>query len=133
MAYSAGRFSWDDGETSYPGYSNPAQHWNGWAMPHFTKATAARIAAGNNRARRTEGEIERVRYDSKRDAFLIDNPTLWPGEPPEVIRGEDVHTEDGVKHLYAVGAAAWTWTREGGQERRRGGTSRRRARRSARR
>lgn len=121
-----GEFAWDV-KPSYPGYYDPTMRWNGFAVPGFTRAVADRVMRWNQRMYRKDSEaVERVRWSAKQDAYLIDNPVAYPGEPPEVVEGVDRSTVDGPKHLYFIGGMAWTWfALNEGLSRRRGRSRRR--------
>ena len=86
-------------DTTIKGYSDPTECWNGWACPHFEIGDICRflVLSGNKFA-----------YDPEQDAIFITN-LEWPEWEPEIYPGADYETVDGVKHLYPVGAWAWTW------------------------
>jgi hypothetical protein len=84
----------------YIGYTN-GDLWNGWATPYFTLEEALKLQNEINR-----GGGARMLYDSRADKFYLqyendDEPYIW--------KGEDIQTEDGIKHLYGIGAYSHIW------------------------
>ena len=45
-------------------------------------------------------------YDSEKDEF---RNRYEEDEEPYIWKGEDIQTEDGIKHLYGIGAYCWIW------------------------
>lgn len=92
----------------YIGYTDGTR-WNGWATPFFTFEEAQKIQSDWN----AEGESQML-YDIDKDAFCVqyddDDPYIW--------KGEDVQTEDGIKHLYGIGAYSHIWDKVGQEEKR---------------
>lgn len=102
-----GRFSIDDGPI-YAGYTTD-RHWNGWAMPYFTREECERM--GTDTTARCATEY--LRYDPKADAYRYfdgcgkdtdDNVDVWPGE--------DIFADGGIVHVYGIGAGCWIWENE---------------------
>lgn len=92
----------------YIGYTN-GDYWNGWATPYFPFKEALRICyAWNN-------EYNPMVYDKERDEFRLhyegdDEPYIW--------KGEDIQTEDGIQHLYGIGAYSHIWDDFGDEDKR---------------
>jgi hypothetical protein len=107
------RFSWDDGGGGTPwfeGFHDPAQRWNGWACPLFSKDEGLRVAELSARlaAEDPEAAGEVVAWDEDRSLFTVSDPAR-PGEPaaevgPVVLGGQV---------LYPIGSRAWTWSEQG--------------------
>ena len=93
----------------YMGYTSGAR-WNGWATPYFTLEEAQKLQAEFNQ------DVESpMLYDVSRDAFILkyeddDEPYIW--------EGEDIATEDGIKHLYGIGAYSHIWDDLGDEDKR---------------
>lgn len=76
-------------DEDHPGY--PAMvidHWNGWAVPLFTREAAERIVTDNTDLLHWDGDV-----------------VVSPGEEPD-DRQEFGPDEDG---LYCIGGGSWTW------------------------
>ena len=85
---------------AYIGYTS-GKRWNGWATPYFEFEEAQRVAEGFN-----ECAEYPIQYDEVYDQFyILDNESgeleKWPGE--------GIHTADGIKKLYGIGAYSWVW------------------------
>ena len=93
-------FTIEDYPKAYMGYTSPIK-WKCWDMAHFELAEAKRVAEGFNEC--AEHPME---YDPIYDQFFV-----WDegNEDYDIIKGEDCMTEDGIKHLYAIGAGNWFW------------------------
>lgn len=93
----------------YMGYTSGAR-WNGWATPYFTLEEAQKLQAEFNQ------DVESpMLYDVNKDAFILkyeddDEPYIW--------EGEDIKTEDGIKHLYGIGAYSHIWDDLGDEDKR---------------
>jgi hypothetical protein len=101
-------FQIDDGPV-YIGYTSGVR-WNGWATPYFTYEEAQKLQAEINQC-----EGMRMFYDCSADRFYWqheddDEPYIW--------EGEDIQTEDGIKHLYGIGAYSHIWDELGSEEKR---------------
>lgn len=85
---------------AYIGYTK-GDRWNGWATPRFEKEEALRVAEGFN-----EMAEYPIQYDKVYDQFY-----MLDLENAELItwKGTDVHTDEGIKHLYDIGAYWWVW------------------------
>lgn len=99
-----GRFSWGDG-TLYPGFYDPGERWNGFAVPFFTLPVARRIAAWNHAAYGRGEEVEDIVFDTRRNGFLMIG---IDGE--DFVPGVERRTTAGVQCLYPIGGWAWTWS-----------------------
>ena len=93
------RFVIDTNEKTYEGYTDGTL-WNGWECPWFTKEVADEMI------RDFIKEGGKAKYDLETDSytFLGEN---WGDE--DVFDGSDVETEDGILHLYPIGAWCWIW------------------------
>ena len=80
------------------GYTN-GDNWNGWATPYFEKEEAMEIMHEFNEC--AESKME---YDPTYDQFFV----LIDGDV-DIWKGTDLETEEGIKHLYGIGAYAWVW------------------------
>ena len=85
---------------AYIGYTSGAR-WNGWATPSFEFAEAKQVAEGFN-----ECAEYPIQYDEVYDQFY-----MLDLENAELVtwKGTDVQTDDGIKHLYDIGAYWWVW------------------------
>ena len=85
---------------AYIGYTS-GKLWNGFATPHFELEEAKRVAEGNN-----ETAEYPMQYDEIYDQFyILDTETT----ELETWKGQDIQTEEGIKHLYGIGAYSWVW------------------------
>ena len=91
----------NDFEYPHIGYTN-GDRWNGWATPYFEFAEALVIMAEYN--------IDRpecpMTYNKITDTFYVAE-TEYTSEC--VWEGFDCQTEEGIKHLYGIGAYSWIW------------------------
>lgn len=85
---------------AYIGYTR-GYTWNGWATPYFELSEALAVADGYN-----EQSEEPMLYDQTADRFVV-KETDYADE--ETWQGFDVWTDDGLKHLYGIGAYCWIW------------------------
>jgi hypothetical protein len=95
-------FTIEDYPKAYFGYC-PNYQWKGiWDMAHFELDEAKRIAEGFN-----ETAEHPMEYDPIYDQFFV-----WDegNEDYDFVKGEDVITDDGIKHLYPIGAGNWFWS-----------------------
>jgi hypothetical protein len=93
-------FTIEDYPKAYIGYTSPMK-WKCWDMPYFELEEAKRVAEGFNEC--AEHPME---YDPIYDQFYA-----WDAgnEDYDFVKGEDFLTEDGIKHLYGIGAGSWLW------------------------
>ena len=82
------------------GYTKGAR-WNGWATPYFEIDEALAIMHEFN-----EDTGNPMTYDKTADEFRVAE-TEYTDE--DIWKGKNCHTEDGIKHLYSIGAYSWTW------------------------
>ena len=89
---------------SYPhiGYT-AGRRWNGWATPFFEVDEAFAIMGEYNRGREA---TEQMFYDKETDTFRIDATEYTDADE---WKGINCQTEDGLKHLYGIGAYSWVW------------------------
>jgi hypothetical protein len=92
------RFVIDTNEKTYEGYTDGTL-WNGWECPWFTKEVAEEMMGDLNK------EGVRTEYNQETDSYIIEVEF----DEPDVFEGSDVVTEDGIKHLYPIGAWCWIW------------------------
>ena len=93
-------FTIENNTTSYIGYTS-GRLWNGWATPYFEFAEALQIMAYYNNNSDTSME-----YSSETDCFCIAETEYTDGV---IWKGENIQTEEGIKHLYGIGAYYWIW------------------------
>ena len=86
-------------EKTYEGYTDGTL-WNGWECPWFTKEVAEEIMRDLNR------DGVETEYDKKTDSYIVKRED---DDTPDVFDGADVETEDGILHLYPIGAWCWIW------------------------
>ena len=93
------RFVICDNEKSYEGYTDGTL-WNGWECPWFTKEVADEMIKDFIKE---GGEAE---YDLETDSYIF-QAEEW--DQADTFDGADVVTEDGIQHLYPIGAWCWIW------------------------
>lgn len=87
---------------NYPhiGYTEGIR-WNGWATPFFEIDEALAIMEEFNK----QDPDDPILYAEANDTFMRkvadDEIDLW--------KGKNYQTEDGIKHLYGIGAYSWVW------------------------
>jgi hypothetical protein len=90
-----------DGITpAYIGYTS-GKLWNGWATPCFEINEALQVMADYNKDTGNP-----MFYDEATDTFRIPE-TEYADE--EMWKGANVATEEGIKHVYDIGAYCWVW------------------------
>lgn len=92
-------FTIDDGNI-FIGYTDGSR-WNGWATPYFPFEEAQKVAHDFN-----EYTEHKMQYDHIYDKFYVWNENL---DDFEMWQGADVQTDEGIKHLYGIGAYSWVW------------------------
>lgn len=97
----------DNPDAAYDCYVVVGQHWNGWAIPVFTREQADVWMAAYSKI------IEKfpflgVSYDESLDAYIVKDEDN--GMEDEVFEGEDLVIEGKTLHVYEIGAYCWTWT-----------------------
>ena len=87
----------------YPhiGYT-AGKRWNGWATPYFEIDEAIKIMEEFNSY---EPEFP-ITYNEKTDTFSVEE--IGGGNGDE-WKGVNYQTDEGIKHLYGIGAYSWTW------------------------
>ena len=93
-------FTIDGFAEAYIGYTK-GDHWNGWATPHFEKSDALRVMDDYNK--NTESPMF---YNEEFDTFYHFGTDSYEGA---MWKGADYQTEEGIKHLYDIGAYCWVW------------------------
>lgn len=93
-------FTIDGFVPAYIGYTSD-RLWNGWATPHFEVNEAFAIMEDFNKQ-----ADDPMFYNEGNDTFWI-----YDREAKELTewRGQNYKTDDGIKHLYAIGAYSWVW------------------------
>ena len=92
---------------AYIGYTS-GRLWNGWATPSFEFAEAKRVAEGFNETAEFPMQYDEV-YDQ---IYILDTET----SDLETWKGEDIHTKEGIKHLYGIGTYSWVWDKATDQD-----------------
>ena len=87
----------------YPhiGYTTGTR-WNGWATPYFEVDEALNIMEEFNAS---DPEFPII-YDKETDTFSIEE--IGGGNGDE-WKGTNYATDEGIKHLYGIGAYSWVW------------------------
>lgn len=75
--------------------------WNGWKTPNFEIAEAMAIMDEYN-----ECTGNPMVYEEETDTFRVAETEYTDADE---WKGRNCHTEDGMKHLYGIGAYSWTW------------------------
>lgn len=96
-------FTIDGFVPAYIGYTD-GDTWNGWDTPYFEVNEALQVMADYNK--NAENPME---YDSYLDRFIIIDAEGLQYEPLECWKGRNIQTEEGIKHLYGIGAYCWVW------------------------
>lgn len=94
-------FTIDGFQYPHIGYTSGSR-WNGWATPYFEIDEALAIMEEFNAC---EPEFP-ITYDKETDTFSIEE--IGGGNGDE-WKGTNYQTEDGIKHLYGIGAYSWVW------------------------
>ena len=76
------------------------KRWNGWATPFFEIDEALKLMEEFNQC-----SEDRMQYDEVYDQFTI----LHNDGEFEYWKGKNYNTNEGIKHLYGVGAYSWIW------------------------
>lgn len=93
-------FTIDGFNYPYIGYTSGLR-WNGWATPYFKLAEALEIMKDFNECADNPMQYNKV-YDQ---FYILDKETA----ELEVWKGENYNTEEGIEHLYGIGAYSWVW------------------------
>jgi hypothetical protein len=97
-------------------YVIAGERWNGWEMPHFTRANADLLmalwnAAGEKLAEDPKACLQSVMsYDAERDAYIVTFPE--DEQATETFEIENILVDGEYVRVYAIGAGSWTWDRE---------------------
>lgn len=97
--YTKNVFTLEDYPKAYIGYTSPIK-WKCWDMAHFERATAFELMTD------FDSDDKPMYYIYDDDCFLVYDEGA--GDYIHVY-GEDIMTEDGIKHLYGIGAGTWLW------------------------
>lgn len=82
------------------GYTE-GKRWNGWSTPYFEVDEAFKIMQEFN----ADDPDDPILYAEASDTFMHkiadDEIELW--------KGKNYQTDEGIKHLYGIGAYSWVW------------------------
>ena len=78
------------------------KRWNGWATPFFEIDEALKVMEEFNA---TEPEFP-IAYNKETDTFTVEE--IGGGNGDE-WKGTNYNTDEGIKHLYGIGAYSWVW------------------------
>lgn len=67
--------------------------WNEWAVPHFEKGEADKVA-----------KVHNCKYFPQKDSFVF-----VQGNEIEEFEGLNIQKMEGPKKVYAIGAGSWVW------------------------
>lgn len=93
-------FTIDGFNGAFIGYTDNSR-WNGWATPYFEKAEALEVMKEYNECAESP-----IFYNEEYDTFYHFGTDSFSGE---MWRGENYATDDGIRHLYSIGAYSWIW------------------------
>jgi hypothetical protein len=88
---------------AYIGYTS-GRLWNGWATPFFEVTEAFAVMKDFNKS--YEGTEHLMEYDAERDEFFVYDEGF---EDFERWKGANYNTDEGIKHLYGIGAYCLVW------------------------
>lgn len=94
-------FTIDGFQHPHIGYTK-GDRWNGWATPYFEIDEALKIMEEFNSC---DPEFP-ITYNKETDTFNIEEVGGGNGDE---WKGTNYSTNDGIKHLYAIGAYSWVW------------------------
>ena len=97
-------FTIDGIAPAYIGYTSGSL-WNGWATPYFEINEALQVMADYNK----DIPDNPMKYDEHLDRFIIIDSEGMQYEPLDTWKGKNIQTDDGIKHLYGIGAYSWVW------------------------
>ena len=86
-------------EHPHIGYTE-GKRWNGWATPYFEVDEALAIMEEFNKQ-----ADDPIMYVEANDTFIH----KVADDEIETWKGRNYQTDEGIKHLYGIGAYAWTW------------------------
>ena len=96
-------FTIDGIAPAYIGYTS-GRLWNGWGTPLFEINEAFQVMEEYNKYNDNP-----MQYDERLDKFFINDPEGLQYEPLDEWKGKNLVTDDGIKHLYGIGAYCWVW------------------------
>jgi len=105
-----GGFGWPETK-SFPCWLVQNEHWNGWACPSFSFASAKAMLKYIVQKNDELGYTSDWKYDKKTDTFAYDNndeKDAFQALPEEYV-GHDINTPLGAKHVYDIGSHCWCW------------------------
>jgi hypothetical protein len=94
-------FTIDGFQCPHIGYTE-GKRWNGWATPYFEIDEALKVMEEFN----SYGPDFPIVYDKETDTFTVEE--IGGGNGDE-WKGTNYQTEEGIKHLYSIGAYSWVW------------------------
>ena len=94
-------FTIDGFQHPHIGYTS-GRLWNGWATPFFEVDEALAVMEEYNSC---HPDFPMV-YDAVTDTFFIDDTE---SKVFEEWKGENLKTDEEIKHLYGIGAYSWIW------------------------
>ena len=115
VLFRRGIFVLAESEERFVGWTD-GRLWNGWEMPHFTRANADLLmalwnAAGEKLAEDPKACLQSVMsYDAERDAYIVTFPE--DEQATETFEIENILVDGEYVRVYAIGAGSWTWDRE---------------------
>ena len=83
--------------------------WNGWGCPYFERDVADQVMRLVN-AVTDDGETT-IAFDQAADGYIVCSPA--DADESALVRGQDIVTAAGVKHVYALGAYEFCWHEQG--------------------
>jgi len=89
---------WLDESDRLPAWLNGLR-WNGWAQPHFEKATADRILK----------ETDDMHFDEARNAYVLPPDEEFGRDEEEVFSAVILDTPNGPVTTWPIGAGYWCW------------------------
>lgn len=94
-------FTIDGFQCPHIGYTE-GKRWNGWATPYFEIDEALKIMEEFN----SFAPDFPIVYNEETDTFTVEE--IGGGNGDE-WKGTNYQTEEGIKHLYGIGAYSWVW------------------------
>lgn len=106
--FSKALFSIEDSDIHrIPGWFREHDDWNGFAQPYFEKEAADEVKSAVSSAMGDFGKIEYVESSDEYWVYYSDFGT--EETPDEVVKGENITTPEGERHVYPIGAGSWVW------------------------
>lgn len=94
-------FTIDGFQYPHIGYTE-GKRWNGWATPYFEIDEALKVMEEFN----FFAPEFPIIYNKETDTFTVEE--IGGGNGDE-WKGTNYQTEEGIKHLYGIGAYSWVW------------------------